>query len=134
MEISIIKLVNGETLLAEVTHEDKEHMSIIDPIEVNVHLRNGTPVLISTIWMPLTKTVNLFHVRQAHIILESKVDNDMKIYYNRCMETIREATPEDNSFLFDRNDVDDELTPEEIKSALDQIHAVRMFAANTAIH
>ena len=34
MEISIIKLVNGETLLAEVTHEDKEHMSIIDPIEV----------------------------------------------------------------------------------------------------
>ena len=133
MEISIIKLVNGETLLAEVTHEDKEHMSIIDPIEVNVHLRNGTPVLISTIWMPLTKTVNLFHVRQAHIILESKVDNDMKIYYNRCMETIRESTTEDNSFLFDRID-DDELTPEEMESALNHIHAVRGFAANTAIH
>jgi hypothetical protein len=132
MEISIIKLVNGETLIAEVAHEDEDHLSVIDPISVNMQLRNNTPVLISTIWMPLTKAVNIFHIRQQNVILISLVDEDMQIYYNKCIDTIHESSTEKNSFLFDRKE--DQMTEEEIKEALFNLHEMSEYSANTSLH
>lgn len=129
MKINIIKLVNGETLLAEVTNDDETYLSVIDPISINMQLRNNTPVLISTIWMPLTKVTNLFHLRQKNVILVSEVDNDMEIYYNKCIRTIRESSTEDRSFLLDREE--DEMSEEEIREAL---HNVLGHAANNTIH
>jgi len=132
MNISIIKLVNGETLLAEVTHEDDTHLSIIDPIAVNMSMRDSSPVLISTIWMPLTKAVNLFHLKQGNIILSSEVDEDMEIYYNKCIDTIREATSSDRSFLIERKQ--DEMTQNEIDKVLAKIHLQGGLSANTSVH
>jgi hypothetical protein len=132
MEISIIKLVNGETLIAEVTHEDEEHLSVIDPISVNMQLRNNTPVLISTIWMPLTKAVNIFHIRQQNVILISPVDEDMQIYYNKCIDTIHETSTEKNSFLLDRKE--DQMTEREIEEALFNLHEMSGYSANTSLH
>lgn len=132
MEISIIKLVNGETLIAEVTHEDEEHLSVIDPISVNMQLRNNTPVLISTIWMPLTKAVNIFHIRQQNVILISPVDEDMQIYYNKCIDTIHETTTEKNSFLLDRKE--DQMTERELEEALFNLQQMSGYSANTSLH
>jgi hypothetical protein len=132
MEISIIKLVNGETLIAEVTHEDEEHLSVIDPISVNMQLRNNTPVLISTIWMPLTKAVNIFHIRQQNVILISPVDEDMQIYYNKCIDTIHETSTEKNSFLLDSKE--DQMTEREIEEALFNLHEMSGYSANTSLH
>jgi len=132
MEISIIKLVNGETLIAEVSYEDEEHLSVIDPISVNMQLRNNTPVLISTIWMPLTKAVNIFHIRQQNVILISPVDEDMQIYYNKCIDTIHESSTEKNSFLLDRKE--DQMTEREIEEALFNLHEMSGYSANTSLH
>lgn len=132
MEVSIIKLVNGETLIAEVSYEDEEHLSVIDPISVNMQLRNNTPVLISTIWMPLTKAVNIFHIRQQNIILISPVDEDMQIYYNKCIDTIHESSTEKNSFLLDRKE--DQMTEREIEEALFNLHEMSGYSANTSLH
>ncbi len=132
MEISIIKLVNGETLIAEVTHEDEEHLSVIDPISVNMQLRNNTPVLISTIWMPLTKAVNIFHIRQQNVILISPVDEDMQIYYNKCIDTIHETSTEKNSFLLDRKE--DQMTERELEEALFNLQQMSGYSANTSLH
>ena len=132
MEISIIKLVNGETLIAEVSYEDEEHLSVIDPVSVNMQLRNNTPVLISTIWMPLTKAVNIFHIRQQNVILISPVDEDMQIYYNKCIDTIHESSTEKNSFLLDRKE--DQMTEREIEEALFNLHEMSGYSANTSLH
>jgi len=132
MEVSIIKLVNGETLIAEVSYEDEDHLSVIDPISVNMQLRNNTPVLISTIWMPLTKAVNIFHIRQQNIILISPVDEDMQIYYNKCIDTIHESSTEKNSFLLDRKE--DQMTEREIEEALFNLHEMSGYSANTSLH
>lgn len=132
MEVSIIKLVNGETLIAEVSYEDEEHLSVIDPISVNMQLRNNTPVLISTIWMPLTKAVNIFHIRQQNVILISPVDEDMQIYYNKCIDTIHESSTEKNSFLLDRKE--DQMTEREIEEALFNLHEMSGYSANTSLH
>lgn len=130
MEISIIKLVNGETLLAEVAHEDDDYLSIIDPISINMQLRNNTPVMISTIWMPLTKVTNLFHLKQKNIILISEVDTDMEIYYNKCIDTIRETTTEDASFLLDREE--DQLTDAEVNEVINNVFKADGLSGNSA--
>ena len=132
MTISMIKLVSGETILAEVANEDETYLSVIDPIEVRTSIRNNIPVMISTIWMPLSKVVNLFHLKQTTIILSTMVDNDMEIYYNRCMETIREASSEDRSFLLD--DKEDDMTQTEIDKVLAKIQLQGGLSANTVIH
>jgi hypothetical protein len=131
-EISIIKLVNGETLIAEVAHDDDSHLSIIDPISVNMQLRNNTPVMISTIWMPLTKAVNVFHIRQQNVILVSEVDEDMEIYYNRCIDTIRESNADGDSIFLDREE--GSVSEKEIEEALFQMQEQRQPSANTSLH
>jgi hypothetical protein len=131
-EISIIKLVNGETLIAEVAHDDGIHLSVIDPISVNMQLRNNTPVMISTIWMPLTKAVNVFHIRQQNVILVSEVDEDMEIYYNRCIDTIRESNADGDSIFLDREE--GSMSEKEIEEALFQMQEQRQPSANTSLH
>tara|TARA_R110000737_G_scaffold258086_1_gene266656 strand:+ start:31 stop:435 length:405 start_codon:yes stop_codon:yes gene_type:complete len=131
-EISIIKLVNGETLIAEVAHDDGIHLSVIDPISVNMQLRNNTPVMISTIWMPLTKAVNVFHIRHQNVILVSEVDEDMEIYYNRCIDTIRESNADGDSIFLDREE--GSMSEKEIEEALFQMQEQRQPSANTSLH
>ena len=128
MTINMIKLVSGETILAEMVHEEEMHLSIIDPVEIKTSLRNNVPVMVCNIWVPLSKVVNIFHLKQSSIILSTEVDNDMKVYYNRCIETIRESASEDRSFLFDSKE--DEMSEKEIH---DVIASMRQ-GANTAIH
>lgn len=132
MIVNMIKLVSGETILAEVANEDDTHLSIIDPIEVKTSLRNNAPVMISTVWMPLSKAVNLFHLKQSSIILATEVDFDMKVYYNRCMDTIRESSTEDRSFLIESKE--DDMTQAEIDKVLAKIQLQGGLSANTVMH
>jgi len=98
MSIEIVKLINGETLLTEVTFEDETHLHIIDPVQITVHTRkDASPICICTIWVPLTKEVNLFHIKQSAIMLKSEVDEDMITYYNRCLETINDSMEPEKS-------------------------------------
>lgn len=139
MSIEIVKLLNGETLLTEVTHEDDGYLHIIDPVQITVHTRSGSaPVCISTIWVPLTKEVNLFHIKQSAIILKSEVDEDMISYYNNCIDTIHESMKEDgSSTFFSSKPEDEDLTDEQIKDVLDKLLETgfgNQLTANTQVH
>jgi len=131
-------MVNGETLLTEVTYEDDTHLHVIDPVQITVHTRkDSAPVCISTIWVPLTKETNLFHIKQSAIILKSEVDEDMISYYNRCLETIRESMQEDSSSTFFSSEDSDQLTDSQIQDVLDKIVDTSGFGqptANTQVH
>ena len=125
--VNIIKLINGDTLLAEVTHEDKDFIHIIDPVQVNITTRqDSVPVCISTIWVPLTKAVNLFHIKQNNVLVSSVVDEDYELYYNRCIEALRESMEEtsDTSLLGDGMEEDD------IQKVLGKLQ----LQSNTAVH
>ena len=50
--ISIIKLSNGETLLAEVTHKDSSKMTVLNPLKVDIIQHFGGPAMITTFWVP----------------------------------------------------------------------------------
>ena len=138
MSIEIVKMVNGETLLTEVTYEDDTHLHIIDPVQITVHTRkDSAPVCVCTIWVPLTKETNLFHIKQSAIILKSEVDEDMISYYNRCLETIRDSMREDNSATFFSSEDNDQLTDSQIQDVLDKIVDTSGFGqptANTQVH
>ena len=60
MSIEILKLVNGETLLTEVTHDDDRRFAnsqihIIDPVQMTIQTRqDSSSVCVCTIWVPLT--------------------------------------------------------------------------------
>jgi len=139
MSIKIIKLVNGDTLIAEVTHEDETHLHIIDPVQMIIQSRTGaSPVCISTIWVPLTKAVNLLHLKQSTILVTVDVDDDMVEYYDNCLRAMRE----DGGTFF--NSKKDSMTAQEIDELLKklkiiddkpkQIDNVYHLSANTSMH
>ena len=135
MSIEIVKLINGETLLTEVTFEDETHLHIIDPVQITVHTRkDASPICISTIWVPLTKEVNLFHIKQSAIMLKSEVDEDMITYYNRCLETINDSMESDSSASFFSSDDEEQMTDRQIQEVYAKVVAQSESTANTTMH
>ncbi|MDA8977557.1 hypothetical protein N9F71_00890 [bacterium] len=135
MSIEIVKLINGETLLTEVTFEDETHLHIIDPVQITVHTRkDASPICICTIWVPLTKEVNLFHIKQSAIMLKSEVDEDMITYYNRCLETINDSMESDSSASFFSSDDEEQMTDRQIQEVYAKVVAQSESTANTTMH
>tara|TARA_Y100000389_G_scaffold178180_1_gene191111 strand:+ start:114 stop:545 length:432 start_codon:yes stop_codon:yes gene_type:complete len=143
MSINIVKLINGETLLTEVTHEDETHLHIIDPVQITIQNRQGAaPVCICTIWVPLTKKVNLLHLKQSTVLVKTEVDEDMIEYYNNCLEAVRESMTEDGGGSFftstRASNKEESLTASEITELLQKLkitnQSTNLPVANTAIH
>jgi len=121
-EIYLLKLVNGETLLGEMVSKNDWVVKMNNPIAFTIQMREA-PVMVSSMWVPLPDEQNEFEIRQEHIITIKKVDIDLILYYNKCMETIIEATSEDESFLMGGSD------PEDYDETIEYA-----YSANTSIH
>lgn len=121
-EIYLLKLVNGETLLGEMVSKNDWVVKMNNPIAFTIQMREA-PVMVSSVWVPLPDEQNEFEIRQEHIITIKKVDIDLILYYNKCIETIREATSEDESFLMGGSD------PEDYDEIIEYA-----YSANTSIH
>jgi len=131
MTISMIKLVSGDTLLAEVINHTETQIVLNNPISVIVKVRHA-PVMMSHIWMPFDEFDNHYHIEIAHIITEKEVDEEMVLYYNKCIDTIHDNMTSTESLLpsaVDEEDPEDRF--EKLRKQLEEQYHV---TANTVIH
>ncbi len=131
MTISMIKLVSGDTILAEVINHTETKMVINNPISVIVKVRHA-PVMMSHIWMPFDDFDNHYHIESAHIITEKEVDEEMVLYYNKCIDTIHDNMTSTESLLPSASvEEDPEDRFEKLRKQLEEQYHV---SANTVIH
>ena len=131
MTISMIKLVSGDTILAEVINHTETKMVINNPIAVIVKVRHA-PVMMSHIWMPFDDFDNHYHIESAHIITEKEVDEEMVLYYNKCIDTIHDNMTSTESLLASASvEEGPEDRFEKLRKQLEEQYHV---SANTVIH
>jgi hypothetical protein len=98
----MIKLLNGETLLAKVIENDNEHLCINDPVMIEITPTQGGNAMTSISWIPLMKPTNLVALKQSHILTVYDVTDELGLYYRKSVALLK-------------ND------PEEIKKVVDEI-------------
>lgn len=93
---SIIKLTNGETIVAEIAHQDEVVTSVLEPLMLEVgESETGKPMLVAMTWVPLTKKVNMVNLQTQHIVAVSECDDDISEYYIRSLATLKGEDDED---------------------------------------
>jgi len=131
MTISMIKLVSGETLLAEIVDNTTSHLTINNPISIIVKVRHA-PVMMSHIWMPFDDFDNHYNIDSDHIIADKEVDEEMVLYYNNCIDTIHDnMTSSESSSLLSPTIRSDEERFEELRKKLEEQYH---YSANTVLH
>ena len=88
--------------------------------------------MMSHIWMPFDEFDNHYHIEIAHIITEKEVDEEMVLYYNKCIDTIHDNMTSTESLLpsaVDEEDPEDRF--EKLRKQLEEQYHV---SANTVIH
>ena len=87
--ISIIKLSNGETLLAEVTHKDSSKMTVLNPLKVDIIQHFGGPAMITTFWVPFEKEKISVDISTQHVIMSTQVPKQTVDFYNKSLQNVR---------------------------------------------
>ncbi len=129
MTISMVKLVSGDTLLADVIDHTETEIVINNPISVIVKLKHA-PVMMSHIWMPFDDFDNYYNIEKSHVITEKEVDEEMVLYYNNCIDAIHDSMTSTES-LIPSTEKTAEDKFEEIREQLEtQYH----YSANTVLH
>jgi hypothetical protein len=93
---AIVKLINGESLMAEVAHIDEHTTSLIDPLLLQIDERSGgNPVMIAMTWIPLTKPTTLVHIKNHHVITTCDMDSATEDYYSRSVRILKGGVEDD---------------------------------------
>ena len=118
----IIKLTNGETIIAEVAHSDENITAVIDPLQLDIgeNPENGRPMLYALTWVPLSGNTTIVELKTNHVVAISTVDEDMDRYYRKSLAVMKndfktlkqiieeEGEDESEVHLAETEDVDDE--------------------------
>ena len=121
---SIIKLTNGETIVAEIAHQDEVVTSVLEPLMLEVgESETGKPMLVAMTWVPLTKKVNMVNLQTQHIVAVSECDDDISEYYIRSLATLKGDYDEDGE------EVDEVL--EEYLNEVNSDISEKLISANT---
>lgn len=87
---SVLKLINGETIIAEVVHQDTSTTSVLEPLALDVgESDTGRPMLLAMTWIPLTKKVNLINIKTDHVVAVSECDENMTEYYKNSLDVLK---------------------------------------------
>lgn len=88
---NIIKLTNGETIIAEVVHQDENITSILEPLQLIIEEseRTGRPVMVALSWIPLTKKVNMVNLKTQHVVAVAECDEEIDKYYIRSLAVMK---------------------------------------------
>lgn len=135
MTISMIKLISGETIMAEIVSENDFDIKINNPIAVMIKMRHA-PVLMSHVWMPFDDFDNFYDIRHEHVVTHKKVDEDMVLYYNNCIDTIHDNMTSTETFLLSDNEESssEEAEIKKMKELIDKLEAQYHYSANTVLH
>lgn len=112
---SIIKLTNGETIIAEIAHEDSTTMTVLEPLALEIaESESGKPMMVALTWVPLTKKVNMVDIKPHHVVAVSDVDDEIDLYYRKSLAVLKgdaealreilkeEATDEEREYVSER--------------------------------
>jgi hypothetical protein len=87
---SIIKLTNGETIIAEVVHQDENTICVLDPLALEVgESETGRPMMVAITWVPLIKKVNMVNLKSNHVVAIAECDEYLDEYYNKSLSVLR---------------------------------------------
>lgn len=116
---SIIKLTNGETIIAEIVHEDEKTTSVLEPLALEIgEGETGKPMMVAMTWIPLTKTTNLVNLNTKHVVAIADVDEEIDAYYIKSLAILKGDVKKLREILRDEADVEDlEEITERIRSA-----------------
>jgi|DEB0MinimDraft_10_1074344.scaffolds.fasta_scaffold14582_3 transcriptional regulator of heat shock response len=116
---SIIKLTNGETIVAEIVHQDETTTSILEPIALEIgESESGKPMMVAMTWIPLTKKVNMVNLNTNHVVAVADVDEDIDRYYIKSLAILKQDLDKLREILKDEAGVEDlEEIAERVRSA-----------------
>lgn len=105
---SIIKLSNGETIVAEIVHQDDKTTSVVEPLALSMEeTEEGRPMMVAMSWVPLTKKVNMVNLNTSHVIAIFECDEHIDKYYQNSLDILRGNEIGDEEV--DLDDLEDEL-------------------------
>ena len=112
---SIIKLTTGETIIAEIVHQDETTTSVLEPLLLDIgESESGRPMMVAMTWIPLTKSINMVNLSTSHVVAIADVDEDINAYYIRSLAVLKE-----NRQLDDQDEVLDEyMDMDEVNSGI----------------
>jgi len=136
---NIIKLTNGETIIAEVVHQDEDITSILEPLQLIIEEseKTGRPVMVALSWIPLTKKVNMVNLKTQHVVAVAECDEEINKYYIRSLavmkgdhEKLKQLLAEEKE-IHDWDDDEEEYDPwvEKFGKPLESSNS-----ANTMVH
>ena len=88
---SIIKLSNGETIIAEIVHQDDKTTSVLEPLQLIIEESEdtGRPVMVALNWVPLTKKINLVELKTNHVVAVADCDEEVNNYYIKSLAVLK---------------------------------------------
>ena len=93
--IALIKLTNGETLLAKQVYRSNDKITIIDPLKMEFYSDHAGPLMHSTFWIPLTDEEINVDIDISHVILSMKAPKQLDAFYTKSIEKIKKGDEED---------------------------------------
>lgn len=107
---SIIKLTNGETIIAEIVNQDDQYVSVLEPLALEIaESESGKPMMVALTWVPLTKKINMVNLKTLHVVAISDCDDEIGSYYEKSLAVLKgdvEKLREILSNVEDKNDLD----------------------------
>lgn len=104
---SIIKLTSGETIIAEIIHEDDTITSVLEPIALEIgEAESGKPMMVALSWVPLVKKVNMINLKTNHVVAKADVDEDIDAYYKKSLAILKGDVDKLREILEEEADVD----------------------------
>lgn len=116
---SIIKLSNGETIIAEIVHQDDKTTSVLEPLQLIIEESEdtGRPVMVALNWVPLTKKINLVELKTNHVVAVADCDEEVNNYYIKSLAVLKGDKEKLKEILerekeeFDYDEEEDESDP-----------------------
>ena len=86
MAHAILKLVSGETIIADVNTSTKEnHINVTDPLVLRTGIDDDNRMVMSMYkWMETAQTT--FTIEKSHVILRAAPSEPIIDYYNEVLE------------------------------------------------
>ena len=87
MAIELLKLVNGETIMADVIGTRGYNVDVLNPIEIRVEQRTGgKAVMVGVQWLPLIEDENIVSLDTQHIVATMAINEDMREMYYEVLD------------------------------------------------
>jgi hypothetical protein len=133
--LSLIKLINGETLVCSIIEKTETGFIIEDPLKLEIVNHAGVPSMMTTYWIPLPDEELRVDIWQDHVIMISDMTEDLEKFYLKALKHARGVRTPDRI----DQDKDEDTLENDIKDMSNNqkkklYAAVAGLSANTVFH